>query len=92
MLVVLDLFKATWPADLLTGALAIPASLALKAVKNGRLRESRAAQAAWDAHGRHDSYLTMAEIRRSCAKVLPGAQVKKHLFWRYSVVWKKTAT
>ena len=90
VLVVLDLFKAAWPADLLTGVLAIPASLALKAVKNGRLRESPAAQAAWAEHGRHDSYPTMAEIRHSCAKILPGAQVKKHLFWRYSVVWRKT--
>jgi SAM-dependent methyltransferase len=90
VLVVLDLYKVTWPADLLTAALAIPASLVVEAVKNGRLRQSPAAQAAWDEHGRHDSYLTMAEIRRSCARILPGAQVKKHLFWRYSVVWKKT--
>ena len=90
VLVVLDLFKAAWPADLLAGALAIPASLALKAVKNGRLREAPAAQAAWAEHGRHDSYLTMAEVRRCCAKILPGAQVTKHLFWRYSIVWRKT--
>jgi SAM-dependent methyltransferase len=91
VLVVLDLFKTVWPADLLAAALAIPASLVVEAVKNGRLRQSPAAQAAWDEHGRHDSYLTMAEIRRSCARLLPGAQVKKHLFWRYSVVWRKTA-
>src|SRR5512136_2790904 len=81
VLVVLDLYKATWPADLLTAALAIPASLALKWVKNGRLRDSRVAQAAWAEHGRHDSYLTMAEVRQSCAKILPGARVKKHLLW-----------
>jgi SAM-dependent methyltransferase len=90
VLVVLDLFKTVWPADLLTAALAVPASLVVGAVKNGRLRPSPAAQAAWDEHGRHDSYLTMAEVRRCCARILPGAQVKKHLFWRYSVVWKKT--
>ena len=92
VLVVLDLFKAAWPADLLSSALAMPASLALKWVKNGRRRDSRAAQAAWAEHGRHDFYLTMAEVRQSCARVLPGARVKKHLLWRYSIVWKKTAT
>ncbi len=54
------------------------------------LRESPAARAAWDEHGRHDSYLTMAEVRRACARVLPGARVTKHLFWRYSIVWRKT--
>ncbi len=90
VLVVLDLFKAVWPADLLTATLAIPASLALTAVKNGRLRQSPAARAAWDEHGRHDSYLTMAEVRRCCARILPGAQVTKHLFWRYSIAWTKT--
>ena len=90
VLAVLDLFKAAWPADLLTATLAVPASLALKAIKNGRLRESRAAQAAWAEHGRHDSYPTMAEVRPSCARVLPGARVTKHLLWRYSIVWKKT--
>jgi len=90
VLVVLDLFKAVWPADLLTAVLAVPASLALTALENGRLRQSPTAQAAWDEHGRHDSYLTMAEIRQSCARVLPRAQVTKHLLWRYSIVWKKT--
>jgi SAM-dependent methyltransferase len=91
VLVALDLFKPVWPADLLTVALAVPVSLALETLKNGRLRESSAARAAWDEHGRHDSYLTMAEVRHACARVLPGAQVKKHLLWRYSIVWRKTA-
>ncbi len=91
VLVVLDLFKAVWPADLLTAALALPASVALAALKNGRLRPSPAARAAWDEHSRHDSYLTMAEVRRCCAQILPGARVTKHLFWRYSIVWTKTA-
>ena len=46
-------------------------------------------RAAWDEHGRHDSYLTLSEIRKTCADVLPGASVKRHLLWRYSLIWKK---
>jgi hypothetical protein len=33
--------------------------------------------------------LPLAEIRRICANRLPGAKVKRHLFWRYSLVWRK---
>ncbi len=43
------------------------------------------------AHAPHEHYLTLSQIRQSCAKILPGAQVGKHLFWRYSIVWKKMA-
>ena len=46
-------------------------------------------RAAWDEHGRHDSYLTLSEIRKTCADILPGASVTRHLLWRYSLVWKK---
>jgi hypothetical protein len=43
----------------------------------------------WAAHSPHDSYLTLSELRRLCATTLPGATVCPHLFWRYSIVWRK---
>jgi hypothetical protein len=44
---------------------------------------------AWAAHERHDLYPTMTEVRALCASVLPGAKIKQHLLWRYSIVWEK---
>ena len=88
-LVALDLFKAAGYSDMLTSAIALPVDLALRVIRNGRLRESQAARAAWAEHGRHEHYLTLAQVRQICAGTLPGARVRKHSFWRYSLIWKK---
>jgi SAM-dependent methyltransferase len=86
LLLVLDLRRSgPFVADL--GALAV--SLTLGAWHNGRLREPRAARGAGAAHGRTDRYPSMAEVRDACTHVLPGADVRRLLFWRYSLVWRK---
>jgi hypothetical protein len=36
-----------------------------------------------------DSYLTLAQLRQRCQVLLPGVKIRKHLFWRYSLIWKK---
>ena len=92
VLAVLDLFSSAGPRDRLLDALARPASAVLSLLKNGRLRESPEGLAAWDAHGQHDAYLSLAEIRQACAGILPGARVRRRLFWRYSLVWRKPAS
>jgi SAM-dependent methyltransferase len=90
VLLVLDLYQASGLADWAISALARPVNAVLKLVKLGRWQDSEEAQAAWDAHGAHDSYMTLAQIRQVCAAVLPGAQIKRHLLWRYSIIWNKT--
>jgi SAM-dependent methyltransferase len=88
VLLVLDLFRGQGLADLVPGAAALPVSILLRLLHTGRLRQTRAVREAWAAHAPHDSYQTLAEIRRVCAEVLPGAQVHRHLLWRYSIVWR----
>jgi SAM-dependent methyltransferase len=85
----LDLFKVESSADFLLAAAAIPVSPLLKLLKTGHLRQSAAARAAWEEHGRHDHYLTLAEIRQSCANFMAGAQVTRRLLWRYALIWQK---
>jgi len=89
ILIILDLFQEEGPSDVLTSTLAVPASIISRLIKTGRLREPREVREAWAEHGRSDSYRTLSQIRQVCASVLPGARVKKHLLWRYSIVWKK---
>lgn len=89
VLLILDVFQSEWPQDLLMDVAAIPASAVMKLVKNGYIRDSAAVRAAWDAHAVHDHYMTLAAIRKVCDVVIPGAQVRRHLLWRYSLVWKK---
>ncbi|MFN8372654.1 MAG: class I SAM-dependent methyltransferase [Anaerolineae bacterium] len=89
-LLVLDLYhEALNMANLAPNAAAVVVNAYYKLVKTGRLKDSPEAQAAWEAHGQHDVYPTLAEVRRVSAAVLPGAQVRVHLLWRYSLVWTK---
>ena len=89
VLLVLDLFKPEGLANAATDALAVPTSHVLKLIRNGRLREPRVVQAAWAEHGQHDVYPPLAQVRHVCRAVLPRAKVRRHLLWRYSIIWTK---
>jgi ubiquinone/menaquinone biosynthesis C-methylase UbiE len=91
-LLILDLFEPEGISDLAANALAVPLSCALRLARTGRLRAPAAVRRAWAEHERHDSFLTFGEVRRCCADLLPGALVRKHLLWRYTVVWRKTGS
>ena len=97
VLIILDLFEPE--RNLLTAAglidsflniLALGVSGGLRLIHNGRLKPPRAVRAAWAAHEQHDSYPKMSDIRDLCAEILPCAEVKKHLLWRYSIVWQES--
>ncbi|MEK6333733.1 MAG: class I SAM-dependent methyltransferase [Acidobacteriota bacterium] len=89
VLLILDLFTLQGGADALLNLLALPMSVSLRLLHHGRLFSRREARAAWAAHEAHDIYPTMEEVRALCADILPGASIKKHLLWRYSIVWEK---
>ena len=89
VLLVLDLRQGEGWLDLLAGIPAAAVSAVLRLAKTGRLREPPEVRAAWAEHGRHDTYLPLSRVRRTCTALLPGAVVKRHLLWRYSIVWGK---
>jgi ubiquinone/menaquinone biosynthesis C-methylase UbiE len=89
VLLVLDLFEPAGLSDSLLNLLAVPVSTSLRLIHHGRLLPRREVRDAWAAHERHDLYPTMTEVRALCASVLPGAKIKQHLLWRYSIVWEK---
>jgi SAM-dependent methyltransferase len=39
-----------------------------------------------------DPSMTLGEIRRGAIEILPGAIVRRHLLWRYSLLWVKPPT
>jgi len=97
VLLVLDLFEPARISDSLLAGLsdsisnlcAIPISVGLRLIHHGRLLPRREVRDAWKAHEHHDTYPTMAQVHALCARLLPGAKIKQHLLWRYSIVWKK---
>lgn len=88
-LLLLDLFQAEGIVDTLRSAVALPMSMGLRLFHGVRPIASQKVRDAWARHGLHDSYLTLDQVRDVCCNLLPGAEVRKHLFWRYSVIWKK---
>jgi ubiquinone/menaquinone biosynthesis C-methylase UbiE len=90
VLLVLDLYQESL-AGSFTSFAAIPVNLILKYFNTGRFREPPEVRVAWAEHGKHDTYLTLSELRQRCRMLLPGVKIRKHLLWRYSLMWKKTA-
>lgn len=85
----LDLCAPGSLADRVRGIAAFPVHITLTLLHTGHIRQSPAARAAWTEHGRHDTYLTPLQVRQICNRALPGAIVRQHLLWRYSIVWRK---
>lgn len=88
-LIILDLYteKNWW--DMLLSAIAVPANIIMMIIKTGKPRKSKEEIRVWDEHAKHDKYMTIEEIKNICSKLLPGAKISRHLFWRYSLVWTK---
>jgi SAM-dependent methyltransferase len=84
LLLVLDLRATELPADLA----AVVVNAALRAWHTGWRRQTAAERDAWAAHGSTDRYLSVAEVREVSRRVLPGARVRWHLLWRYSLIWR----
>ena len=87
--VCLDLYRRSGLGDLLLDGVAYPAGIILALLKSGRPGPPREVRDAYAEHGRTDAYLTLPQVRRVCESIMPGAVVSRHLFWRYSIVWKK---
>ena len=68
---------------------AVPANYAWRLATCGHLREPAEVRRIWAEHGRRDTYLRFEEVRREANDPLPGAIVRRQLFWRYSLVWRK---
>ncbi|MCQ0021278.1 class I SAM-dependent methyltransferase [Actinomadura madurae] len=81
-LVVISLAGNKGPRDWAFSAMGLPAHHALR-LRN--LRRSRGGPGAPIA----DPAMTWAEVRDEAQRVLPGAVFRRHLLWRYSLVWRK---
>jgi SAM-dependent methyltransferase len=76
---------------LLGSTVPAPYAMLLRLIHTGRFREDAETRRLWAEHGKTDRYLTIGEVRRICAPILPEARIRRHLLWRYSMVWRKPA-
>jgi ubiquinone/menaquinone biosynthesis C-methylase UbiE len=89
VLIIHDLVADDGTVDRCMSALAYPVSVVRRFYKTGRMRMPQEIKEAWAEHGKGEVYLTMDDIREMCRQYLPEARVKRHLLWRYTVIWRK---
>jgi 2-polyprenyl-3-methyl-5-hydroxy-6-metoxy-1,4-benzoquinol methylase len=89
-LIILDLAKAKSLTDYIIWGSAFIPNIPMNLIKNGRLQKDDAhSKEVWERHGKHDTYMTMDEIKSLCKRYIPTAKIKRKLFWRYSLLWEK---
>ncbi len=88
-LVVLGLHRERGLLDRSLSLTAVPANLLVGAVKTRR-RGSTARPVAMTAPTA-PATATLAQVREVAQRVVPGARIRRHLFWRYSLVWTADA-
>jgi SAM-dependent methyltransferase len=91
-LIILDLLEYESLSDRLSDAIAVPLNWIFQLLKNRHIKPSPEAVAAMREHLRTDNYLTLSQAQSLYKRSLPRVGLKKHLFWRYSVVWEKPLT
>jgi ubiquinone/menaquinone biosynthesis C-methylase UbiE len=89
VMLILDLLEPEGFFDAVRNAMAYPACVGLRLLHQRRFRAPAAVRAAWAEHEQYDAFPTLSEVREACAQILPGASVRRHLLWRYSVIWRK---
>ena len=89
VLIIQDLVAAKGLVERVRSGLAYPVSGARRFWKTGRIRAPREIREAWAEHGKGEVYLTLDEVREMCKQHLPDARIRRHLLWRYTVVWSK---
>lgn len=83
-LIIIGCYRPVTAADRAVEAVAIPVNLAMGLWKTSGQAEARVAMSAPIA----PIATTLAEVRAVAALVLPGASIRRRLFWRYSLVWQ----
>lgn len=81
-LLVIDLYDRPGFRHLPVNALALLLAAALR-------RSSFELREAYRAHGKNETYLRLGEVKTVANAVLPGAEVRGTLFWRYTLCWRK---
>ncbi|MFF9199865.1 class I SAM-dependent methyltransferase [Streptomyces sp. NPDC014779] len=85
-LVVVGLYRPRSGTDHLIDAVAIPSNVAMAWIKN---RGRKAPPPASMTAPTRPATMTFAEITREARRELPGARLRRRLFWRYTLVWRR---
>jgi ubiquinone/menaquinone biosynthesis C-methylase UbiE len=84
VLVVLGLYRETSVVDYLASAAAVLVNLVYRQVVHRHNHSASAAKVRVK-----DPSTALEHIRKVTGSIMPGRRVRRHLLWRYSLIWKK---
>jgi SAM-dependent methyltransferase len=82
-IVIIGCYREATTTDYLVSLAAIPVNMIVGLLKSAHADAARVAMSAPTAAPQE----TLAEIRQAAARVLPGALVRRRLFWRYTLTY-----
>ena len=88
-LIVHDLLQNTHITQHVCAGFAFLEQAARRFAQSGRVRDSKPAREAWRQHGEGEVYLTREQVRALAERLFPGALVRYHWLWRYTLIWDK---
>ena len=89
MLVILDLYKIDTLYEYFLSFIAKILNPFAYLIHRGTLSATREEKKLWRPHLQYDKYTTLKEIRQIGNSVLGNVEIKRHLFWRYSLIYRK---
>jgi 2-polyprenyl-3-methyl-5-hydroxy-6-metoxy-1,4-benzoquinol methylase len=93
ILIVLGVYREQTLTDRLLSTAAVPANLLVGAVKAPRRRTDGTVQRPASMTAPSEAAtMTLAQIREVVDRQIPGAVIRRHLFWRYSLVYRAPRT
>lgn len=87
VLVVVGCYREATRRDRAASTLAVPVNLVVGLLLGRRAAAARVAMAA----PTREPDATLADVRAAAARLLPGARVRRRLFWRYTLVHREPA-
>ncbi len=88
-ILILDLYQEATIEDYLTIAVASLVNRMAKLYRHSPAEYATEIAQAWREHTQYDSYMKLNEIREVSGSILPEAVIRRHLYWRYSLIWTK---
>ena len=90
VLVILGCYRQTTLPDYLACLAAIPLNLARNAAANRKTRRRHRSLPA--APPVVDPQMTLPQLKQAAPRLLPGAVIRRHLYWRYSLTYRHPST
>jgi 2-polyprenyl-3-methyl-5-hydroxy-6-metoxy-1,4-benzoquinol methylase len=87
-ILILDLVKTKTILEWVLGITAALLNPMIMLIMRGRMRITEEEREAWSGHFQYDKYLTTNEVKNIVKRSLGKGKVKRHFFWRYSIIYK----